>query len=148
VLLLLGNGFGGTHSEYEEIFVLSSYLTKIFDSIFLLSSCWAKDFDRVDLVNNKHIGFRRRVNTTYIYSHYILFAFVLSDWLECRLNHFESVKRTGRARNRRPWLHLNSNYVTKKYSWLGGGGGGGWYVHAHSTVAYWELQHQAKHKNS
>jgi hypothetical protein len=40
------------HSEYEEVFVLSSCLTKIFDStrrqqeeIFILSSCSAKDFD-------------------------------------------------------------------------------------------------------
>jgi hypothetical protein len=38
----LGNGFGGTRSEYEEIFISSSCLKKIFDStrqIFILSGC-------------------------------------------------------------------------------------------------------------
>lgn len=32
VVLLLDNGFGGTPSEFEEIFVLSSCWMKIFDS--------------------------------------------------------------------------------------------------------------------
>jgi hypothetical protein len=32
LFLLLGNGFGGTPIEYEEIFISSICLTKIFDS--------------------------------------------------------------------------------------------------------------------